>query len=115
MRLIIARQNRTSRPQVISHQAYDRIRFVRDGAIYEGRSGDALLTQTRAGDELVAVGLPFVDNTWQNFGEERVLGHVKNLRSQPAREILEAVFTDIAAFTGGAPATDDRTLVLLKA
>jgi sigma-B regulation protein RsbU (phosphoserine phosphatase) len=49
------------------------------------------------------------------FGEDRVLSHVKNLRAHPAREILEAVFTDIAAFTGGAPASDDRTLVLLKA
>ena len=51
----------------------------------------------------------------QRFGEERVLSHVRNLRTRPAREILEAVFTDIAAFTGGAPASDDRTLVLLKA
>jgi sigma-B regulation protein RsbU (phosphoserine phosphatase) len=51
----------------------------------------------------------------ERFGEERVLSHVKNLRTRPAREILEAVFTDIAAFTGGAPASDDRTLVLLKA
>ncbi len=51
----------------------------------------------------------------ERFGEERVLGHVRNLRSGPAREILEAVFTDIAAFTGGAAASDDRTLVLLKA
>jgi len=51
----------------------------------------------------------------ERFGEERVLSHVKNLRASAAREILEAVFTDIAAFTGGAPASDDRTLVLLKA
>jgi sigma-B regulation protein RsbU (phosphoserine phosphatase) len=51
----------------------------------------------------------------ERFGEERVLSHVRNLRASPAREILEAVFTDIAAFTGGAPASDDRTLVLLKA
>ena len=49
------------------------------------------------------------------FGEARVLGHVTNLRARPAREILEAVFTDIAAFTGGTPASDDRTLVLLRA
>jgi serine phosphatase RsbU (regulator of sigma subunit) len=39
---------------------------------------------------------------------------VTNLHGRPAREILEAVFTDIAAFTGGAAASDDRTLVLLK-
>ena len=50
----------------------------------------------------------------ERFGEQRVLSHVVNLRSRPARHILEAAFTDIAAFTGGAPANDDRTLVLLK-
>ncbi len=50
----------------------------------------------------------------ERFGEERVLSHVVNLRKRPARHILEAVFTDIAAFTDGAPANDDRTLVLLK-
>ncbi|OLC07179.1 MAG: hypothetical protein AUH41_10960 [Gemmatimonadetes bacterium 13_1_40CM_66_11] len=50
----------------------------------------------------------------ERFGEQRVLSHVVNLRGRPARHILEAVFTDIAAFTGGAPANDDRTLVLLK-
>jgi len=50
----------------------------------------------------------------ERFGEQRVLSHVVNLRSRPARHILEAVFTDIAAFTGGAPANDDRTVVLLK-
>jgi phosphoserine phosphatase RsbU/P len=50
----------------------------------------------------------------ERFTEERVLGHVTNLRARPAREILEAVFTDIAAFTGGASASDDRTLVLLR-
>jgi phosphoserine phosphatase RsbU/P len=48
------------------------------------------------------------------FGEPRVLSHVINLRHRPARHILEAVFTDIAAFTGGVPANDDRTLVLIK-
>ena len=50
----------------------------------------------------------------ERFGEQRVLSHVTNLRARPARHILEAVFTDIAAYTGGAPANDDRTLVLLK-
>jgi phosphoserine phosphatase RsbU/P len=51
----------------------------------------------------------------ERYGEERVLVHARNLRRRPTREILEAIFTDLAAFTGGAPATDDRTLLLLKA
>ena len=48
------------------------------------------------------------------FSEDRVIGHVTNLHARPVREILEAVFTDIAAFSGGAAAADDRTLVLLR-
>ncbi len=51
----------------------------------------------------------------ERYGEERILAHVRNLRRRPTREILEAIFTDLAAFTGGAPASDDRTLLLLKA
>ena len=48
------------------------------------------------------------------FGEQRVVGHVTALRERPAREILEAIFADVAAFTGGGAASDDRTLVLLR-
>jgi phosphoserine phosphatase RsbU/P len=50
----------------------------------------------------------------ERFGEERVLGHVDRLKSRPAREILESVHADLAGFTGGAPPTDDRTVVILK-
>jgi serine phosphatase RsbU (regulator of sigma subunit) len=48
------------------------------------------------------------------FGEERVLAHVRALRERPVRAILEAIYADLAAFTGGGKASDDRTLVLLK-
>jgi sigma-B regulation protein RsbU (phosphoserine phosphatase) len=48
------------------------------------------------------------------FGEERVLAHVQALRERPVREILEAIYADLAAFTGGGRPSDDRTLVLLK-
>ena len=48
------------------------------------------------------------------FGEERVLGHVARLTDRPARDMLEAIYADLAGFTGGAPAADDRTLVILK-
>src|SRR5439155_671464 len=48
------------------------------------------------------------------FGEERVLGHVTRLTDRPARDMLEAIYADLAGFTGGAPAADDRTLVILK-
>ncbi len=56
-----------------------------------------------------------VSERGERYGEERVLAHVRNLRKRPTQEILEAIFTDLAAFTGGAPASDDRTLLLLTA
>jgi phosphoserine phosphatase RsbU/P len=48
------------------------------------------------------------------YGEARVLGHVARLADRPARDIVEAVYADLAGFTGGAPATDDRTVVILR-
>ena len=50
----------------------------------------------------------------ERYGEERAVQHIARLRSRPAREILEAIFADLAAFTGGAPAEDDRTVVVLR-
>jgi len=50
----------------------------------------------------------------ERFGEDRALAHVLRMRARPAREMLEAIFADLAAFTGGAPANDDRTVVLLR-
>jgi len=55
-----------------------------------------------------------VGENGDRFGENRVLGHVARLRERPAREVLEAVYADLAGFTSGAPASDDRTLVILK-
>jgi len=83
-----------------------------------GDGGQELVEQCERGKAILCL---FTDGladargpSGERFGEQRVLSHVVNLRGRPARHILEAVFTDIAAFTGGAPANDDRTLVLLK-
>lgn len=50
----------------------------------------------------------------ERFGEERAVAHVVRMRTRPAREMLEAIFADLAAFTGGVPATDDRTVLVLR-
>jgi phosphoserine phosphatase RsbU/P len=55
-----------------------------------------------------------VGESGARFGEDRVLGHASGLRARPAREVLEAIFADLAAFTGGAPPGDDRTLLIAK-
>jgi sigma-B regulation protein RsbU (phosphoserine phosphatase) len=56
-----------------------------------------------------------VRGSGERYGEGRVLGHVARLRDRPAREILDAIYTDHAAFTDGGAASDDRTIVLLRA
>ena len=50
----------------------------------------------------------------QRYGEDRVLEHVRALRSRSSHEMLEAIFADLAAFTGGVPSSDDRTLLIAK-
>ena len=47
------------------------------------------------------------------FGAERVIALVREHRSAPAAEILAAVRAALDAFTGGAPAEDDRTAIVL--
>jgi len=48
------------------------------------------------------------------FGEERVLGHVSRMRGRSTLDILNAVTTELDAFTDGADPADDRTIVLLR-
>ncbi len=48
------------------------------------------------------------------FSEERVLNHVRTLRGRSSQEMLEAIFADLAAFTGGGPSSDDQTLLIAK-
>src|SRR4029077_13460646 len=48
------------------------------------------------------------------FGEDRVLGHVSRMRGRSTLDILNAVTTELDAFTDGADPTDDRTIVLLR-
>ena len=54
------------------------------------------------------------DDAGRRFGEDRVLGHVQSLRTRSAQQMLEAIFADLAAFTGGAPSADDRTLLIAR-
>jgi sigma-B regulation protein RsbU (phosphoserine phosphatase) len=55
-----------------------------------------------------------VGTTGERFGEERVLGHVSRMKERGARDIVEAIYADLAGFTGGVPASDDRTVVILR-
>jgi len=50
----------------------------------------------------------------EDFGEERLAELVASMRDRPASEIVEAIHTAVAAFTEGAPAADDITVVVAR-
>ncbi len=55
-----------------------------------------------------------VDPEDHDFGEERLANLVGLLRDRPAAEIVEAVHRAVHAFTQGAPAADDITVVIAR-
>lgn len=82
-----------------------------------GDSGDRQETWQRRQDILCLFTDGITDATddaGRRFGEERVLGHVRALHTKSAQQVLEAIFADLAAFTGGAPSADDRTLLIAR-
>lgn len=54
------------------------------------------------------------DPAGDEFGEARLAELVASLRDQPASEIVEAVNDAVTAFTQGAPAADDITVVAVR-
>jgi phosphoserine phosphatase RsbU/P len=107
--------------------------FIVRGATGEARRLDATRTPLGLGTERAAADREepwqrredvlclftdgIVDATGEGgrrFGEDRVLSHVRNLRTKTTEQILEAIFADLAAFTGGGPSSDDRTLLIAK-
>ena len=55
-----------------------------------------------------------VDPNDQQFGEERLANMVAELRDRPAAEIVQEVHRAVHAFTQGAPAADDITVVVAR-
>jgi phosphoserine phosphatase len=49
------------------------------------------------------------------FGTPRVVGVISSNRNGSPTEIIEAVRAAVTRYTGGAPATDDRTGIIIKA
>src|SRR5712692_8382132 len=76
------------------------------------------------GYEMLAAGDLFVfcingvfeanDALGREFGAERLLQIVRDTRSQPARAIVDAIFTAVQEFRADTPPNDDMTAVALK-
>jgi serine phosphatase RsbU (regulator of sigma subunit) len=55
-----------------------------------------------------------MDDALLQFGEGRLIRAVESTDGQPAEQSRAAILRDLAAFTNGAPARDDVTLVVLR-
>jgi len=55
-----------------------------------------------------------VDPNDEQFGEERLANMVAEMRDRPASEIVQEVHRAVHAFTQGAPAADDITVVIAR-
>ncbi len=56
----------------------------------------------------------FQDTEKQQFGEERLIGLLRERRSMPARKIMDEVFEEVHAFSTCAVPQDDMTVVIIK-
>jgi sigma-B regulation protein RsbU (phosphoserine phosphatase) len=54
------------------------------------------------------------DALGREFGAERLLQVVSDVRTRPAREIVDAIFAAVQDFRGDTPPNDDMTAVALK-
>jgi sigma-B regulation protein RsbU (phosphoserine phosphatase) len=71
----------------------------------------------RPGDTLVVFS-DGVSETWnkagEEFGEERLTQTILRSHELSAAQLQARILADLDTFSGGAKATDDRTLIVLK-
>ncbi len=102
------------------------VRFLDEGGAVLGPIADSTyergFVRLRPGDLVVlytdgmieASPLPMDHDAAHEYGVERLIEVARAHRTQPAREIAEALFADVDAFTGGLPAQDDRTVLVVR-
>jgi phosphoserine phosphatase RsbU/P len=71
-------------------------------------SGDVLVLYS---DGVTEAASPDTD---EDFGDKRLIAAVRRNRDRSSASIIEAVSAEVQAFTGGTPAADDVTLVLVR-
>jgi sigma-B regulation protein RsbU (phosphoserine phosphatase) len=81
------------------------------GFVRLGR-GDLLVLHTDGIVEATAGGA--AAGAAEEYGVDRLVALARERRALPAREIVQAVLADVDRFTGGAPAQDDRTVLVVR-
>jgi phosphoserine phosphatase RsbU/P len=85
--------------------------------ILPSASYEAYRVTLNPGDSLVLYSdgvTEAADVNGEEFGEERLAGILRENHTRSPYEILEAVTSAVAEFSGGAPVADDMTLVVAK-
>ncbi|MGH9775098.1 MAG: SpoIIE family protein phosphatase [Candidatus Acidiferrales bacterium] len=86
--------------------------------LYENVTYDEMELQLDAGDVAVFYSDGFGDTQAPNgrfFGSEHLLGAISKLAQGSAAQIADGLIAAVEEYSHGAPAADDRTLVVLKA
>lgn len=83
-------------PDFVAEEA---TRTLRPGDVFVMYT-DGIIEATNATDEL--------------YGEKRLVEGVRAHADKPSREIIKAIFDDVAKYTGGAPLKDDCTLMVMR-
>jgi sigma-B regulation protein RsbU (phosphoserine phosphatase) len=50
----------------------------------------------------------------EEYGTERLIEVARDLRGRPSQAVVDAIFASVEAFSGGAPADDDRTVMVVS-
>ena len=75
------------------------------------RPGDLLVLYT---DGIIEATCRGEDGELEEFGLDRLIETARQHRSESATEVIDAIFDRLEAYCNGAPAEDDRTLVVVK-
>jgi serine phosphatase RsbU (regulator of sigma subunit) len=97
------------------------VHWLREGGIPVGLLPDARYEsacRTLGADDLLVLCSDGIweaeDASGEQFGPDHLARAVVAARDRPAREIVDAVHREWELFTGGAEATDDTTLIVLR-
>ena len=75
------------------------------------KPGDALVLYT---DGIVEATCRGETGELEEFGLDRVIEAAREHQSESAAEVIDAIFERLEAYCNGAPAEDDRTLIVVK-
>ena len=87
------------------------------GVMPELGSNETARVRLGPGDAFVAISdgvFEAMNDSGEQFGEGRVASYFPNLVTEPVSKILRRIGDGVTGFTGGRPADDDRTMLVVK-